>query len=324
MNPTPSDRHISQALTSISLAYSQDQNEYVARRAFLEVPVDKQYDKFYEFNLADWVRIQMKQRAPGTESQEGVYRLSNKTYAADVFALHKNIPDAERANADSIFDLDSEATEWLTGQALAKEESDFVSNYMKTGVWGTDIAGVASGPGAGQVIQWDSANGDPVKDIDAGIQTIKQNTGQRANVLVLSDPVWRKVKNNPNVRALISGGATADQPAIVMKSLLARVLELDEVLVTGAIQNTAKEGQTGSFGFIAPKGALLLHRPRVAGRMTPAAGYTFSWRGYLGNATAISKFRIDTRKSDRIEIEAAYVQQITGQGLGYYWTTIIA
>ena len=324
MNPTPSDRHISQPLTSISLAYMQDANEYAARRAFPVIPVEKQYDKYYEFDRADWLRVQMSQRAPATESTEGVYRLSSGQYAADVFALHKNIPDMERANSDSVFDLDNEAAIWLTQQALAKEELDFTANYMKTGVWGTDITGVASAPSGNQVIQWDSANGDPVKDIDAGIQTIKQNTGQRANVLVMSDPVWRKVKNNPNVRSLISGGATSAQPAIVMKELLARVLELDEVLVTGAIQNTAKEGQTGSYSFMAPKGALLLYRPRVAARMSPAAGYTFAWRGYLGNPTAISKIRLDTRKADRIEIESAYVQQKTGTPLGYYWTSIIS
>lgn len=326
MQPLPSDRHISTPLTNMSIAYAQDQSEYVARRVFPVIGVDKQFDRYYEYSLADFLRSQMVKRAPATESVGGRYRLSSNPYTCDVFALHRDIPDQERANADDVFNLDEEATNFLTTQALLKEEIDFASHYMNSGIWGTSITGVASAPGAGQTLQWSDGASTPIEDIDAAKSVMKLGTGQRGNVLVITEPVWVAIKNHPDFLDRIKGGATAGSPAIVLRSLLASLLELDEVLVMGGIQNTADEGQTAITSFIGGKSALLVHRPRSSGRMIASAGYTFAWRGYLGgtSASAISRFRMDLIKSDRIEIESAYVQQVTGASLGYFWGSIVA
>ena len=163
MNPTPSDRHVSAPLTSMSIAYTQDQNEFVARRVFPVVPVDKQADLYYEFAQDDFNRVQMSKRAPATESAEGVYRLSTNVYRAEVLALHKNIADQERGNADAVFNLDNEATEFLTHQALLKEEVDFAAKYMVGSVWDSTITGVSSSPSTNQLLQWNDAASTPIE-----------------------------------------------------------------------------------------------------------------------------------------------------------------
>lgn len=325
--PLASDRHVSTPLTSISIAYTQDPSDFVARRVFPIVPSAKQYDLFYVFGQAELLRSQMTIRDPGTESNEGVYTLSNSPFLCKVLALHKKIADEDRANADSVFALDAEATKFLTDQALLKEEIDFATNYMAASVWGTTINGVASGPVAGtSVLRWSDGASTPIEDIRAGKQAIKLATAQRANVLVLSEPVWNQLADHPDFLARIKGGSTSSMPAIVLRQLLAQILELEEVLVMGGIQNTADKGQTASTSFIGGKGALLCHRPSTAARMTPSAGYTFAWTGFIGGTspTAIYRFREDLKHSDRIEIQSAYVQQITGASLGYYFNDIVA
>lgn len=326
MNPVASDRHISTPLTAMSIAYTQDQNLFVARRVFPVVPVEKQYDKYYVFSQDDFNRVQMKLRAPATESAEGVYRLSNEAYAADVFALHKDIGDQERANADEVFTLDAEATQFLTHQAMLKEEYDFASKYMVGSVWGSTITGVASAPGASQVLQWNDSDSTPIEDIDLGVQTILERTGIRPNKLVLGQAVWTQLKNHPDIVDRIKYGAGPGSPAAVQRQAIAQLCELDEVLVMGGVRNTAAEGQTGTQSFMGGKNALLVHAATAPARMTPSGGYTFAWRGYLGGTspTAVYRFRMDELKADRVEIEAAYVQQITGAPLGYFWTTIVA
>lgn len=326
MNPTQSDRHISTPLTFMSIAYAQDQNEFVARRVFPVVPVDKQYDKFYIFDQADFNRVQMKKRAPATESAEGVYRLSNSNYACDVFALHKDIADQERGNADDVFSLDSEASEFLTQQALIQEEVDFAAKYMVGSVWGTTITGVAAAPGAGQVLQWNDGASTPLEDIAAGQDAVHVGTGRKANKLVLGQQVWTQLKNHPDIVDRIKYGAGPSAPARVQRDAIAQLLEIDEVLVMGGVKNTAAEGQTGSQSFIGGKTALLVHAAARPARMTPSGGYTFAWRGYMGGTSpvAISRFRMDQLKADRVEIESAYVQQITGSALGYAFVSIVA
>lgn len=326
MNPTPSDRHISRPLTNLSIAYAQDSNEFVARRVFPVVPVDKQYDQFYIFDQADFNRVQMKKRAPGTESAEGVYRLSNSTYACDVFALHKDIPDQERGNSDEAFNLDSEATEFLTNQALIQEEAAFAAKYMITGVWGTTFTGVSAAPSASQFLQWNNADSTPLEDIAAGLDTIHSGASRRANKLVLGQQVWTQLKNHPDIIDRIKYGAGPSAPAVVQRQAVAQLLEIDEVLVMGAVSNTAQEGQTAVQGYLGGKTAILVHAASRPARMTPSAGYTFAWRGYLGGTSAsrIKRFRMEELESDRVEIASAYVQQITGAPLGYAFVSAVA
>lgn len=325
-NPTIQDRHISRALTNISIAHAQSTGDFVARKVFPVIPVESQYDQFHVYEQADYNRIQMKLRAPSTESAEAVFRLSKQNYSVNVFGLHKDIDDQERANADSVFQLDNEATTFLTDQRLIKEEYDFAAKYMAASVWGTTITGVAAAPGAGQVLQWNDPASTPIEDISTGRIAIMEATGQKANKLLLGAKAWESIKRHPDFIDLIKYGGGPGSPALLQRAALAAILEIDEVLVMDSVVNTAAEGQTASQSFITGKSALLVHAAKVPGRMTPSAGYTFEWRTYLGgtSGTAIKKFRLDAIESDRIEIKSAYVQQITSAPLGYYWTTIVA
>ncbi|TXH50753.1 MAG: hypothetical protein E6Q97_19735 [Desulfurellales bacterium] len=327
MRPTQSSVHVNTPLTVISLAYIQASEEFVAQRVFPVITVEKQSDVYYEFDRAGFNRLQMQKRAPGTESTGGAYKVSNEAYFCDVFALHKDIPDQIRANADSVLGPDIGATEFLSQQALLKMETDFASDFMKTGVWGKDISGVASGAVAGtSVLQWNDNASSPVENIRAAKVAIKKASGQRGNVLVLGEEVWAALVDHADLVDRIKGTASPSSPAIVLRQAMAAILELDEILVMGAIQNSADEDQTESNAFIGGKKALLVHRPARPGLMTPSAGYTFAWSGYVGGTlpVAIERFRMQPLKSDRIEIEATYDQKKTSSALGYFWDTIVA
>ena len=76
-------------LTNISVAYMQEAGIFVARRLFPVVPVENMSAQYIEFNRADWNRLEMGQRTPGTESPGGGYRLSRTPYLTDVNAVHK-------------------------------------------------------------------------------------------------------------------------------------------------------------------------------------------------------------------------------------------
>ena len=60
--------------------------------------------------------------------------------------------------------------------------------------------------------------------------------------------------------------------------------------------------------------------------MTPSAGYTFSWNGWMG-ATGmghrIKSFRLERNESDRIEVQMAYDQKMVGADLGYFFDAAV-
>ncbi len=99
--PGAGDVHVNRPLTNISIAFLQDRADFVATRAFRNIPVGKQGDRFFTFDRGMFNRNQMQIRGPATESSGGGYDIDNTpTYFCNTFALHKDIPDQIRANAD--------------------------------------------------------------------------------------------------------------------------------------------------------------------------------------------------------------------------------
>src|SRR5690349_11363246 len=165
MNPTQSDLHINAPLTNISVAWMQSADAYIADKVFPTVPVQKQSDLYWKYNKAEWRRTDVELRAPSTESPGVGWNVTTDSYFCHVYAVHKDIDDQLRANADSNFSLDRDATTFITNQMLLKRDIDWVNKYFKAGVWSTDRAGVASGPTGSQFLQWDNAGSSPIVDV---------------------------------------------------------------------------------------------------------------------------------------------------------------
>lgn len=326
--PTPGDVHVNTPLTNISIAFLQNARNFVSDRVFPNISVDKQSDVYYTYDRGFFNRDEMEQRAPGTESKGSGYELSTSPYYAPVYAFHHNIPDQRRANADSVLNEDRQATELVTHKALIKREKTWVTNFFTTGKWTTDITGVSSGPSGAQVLQWNDAASTPIEDIRAGMTTVLESTGFEPNVLVINQNVFNALIDHPDViDRLKYGHRQTNSPVQADASDLAQLFKVDDVIVSKAIENTANEGAANAHSFIAGKAALLAYRPPSPGLMTPSAGYTFSWNGFLGAAPQgmrVKRFRLEAIASDRVEIEMAYVQQLISADLGYFFTSVVA
>lgn len=327
--PTVSSFHIDAALTNISVAMLQNPQGFIASRVFQNVPVQKQSDKYFTFDRSYFNRNGAKKRAAGARVAEVGYALSNDSYFCEEMGVAIPIPDQVRANSDAANDPARAAAELATHQMLIAKENDFASSFFTTGLWSTDITGVASAPSAGQVIRWsDTTSGDPIGNIRVGVDTILGSTGVKPNVLAIGRQVYSALVNHPSILGRFNGGATTAQPSIASLNLLAQIFELDEVVVGEAIQNTAAEGDTAAHSFILGKKALLTYRPPAPGIMTPAAGYTFSWAGYLGGTNEYG-FVVDTKRRDEedtdvIRARAHFDHKLVSAPLGYFWDAIVA
>lgn len=329
--PTLSDVHVNRLLTMLSLAYIQEEDAFVASKVFPAVPVQKQSDIYLVYPRGNWNRNQMRKRAPGAESAGGGYTVdTSNTYSADVWALHRDIPDQLRGNQDQPINLDSEATRWLTVQDLISRETNWTSSYFTTGIWSTEWAGVSSGPTTNQFLQWNDPNSTPIEDVRK-VKQIVQLTGGgfRPNKFTLGRPVYDRLLDHPDVvdRIKYNQPLTKDEAAIANKRILAQLFEVDEVLVMDGISNAAAEGQVDSNTFIGGNNALLSYAPSAPGLMTPSAGYTFNWTGFLGASvvgTRIKSFYMNWLEVTRTEIEAAYAMKQTSADMGGFFNGAVA
>lgn len=312
--PTQSQVHVDAILTNVSVAFMNEMDSFVASKVFPTISVNKQSDKYFTYSQADFYRDQAKVRADGTESAGSGYSLSTDFYSSSVWALHKDIGDQVRANSDSPLDPDMDATRFLTHQMMIRQERDWASNYFTTGVWGTD-----STPST----LWDATGSDPIGDIQTGINTILNNTGYLANTLVLSYNAYKTLRNHPDFVDRYKY-TSADS---ITPELIGKVLDLPRVMVMKGVYNSAAEGASASYGQIGDKDALLCYVAPSAGLMTASAGYNFVWNGVgggLGTSVAVSKYRMDWLRADRLEIESAWDFKVVSSALGYFFSNPVA
>lgn len=318
--PHVNNVHVDAILTNISVAYAQNAQNYIADKVFPIVPVDKKSDLFFKYNKNDWFRDEAQRRAGGTESAGSGYGLTTDSYSADVWAFHKDVDDQTIANSDAPLNPLREAAEFVANRLLLRREIQWTNDFFRTGVWGTDnTLGVAGGDA-----QWsDYTSSDPIENLETAKESILSTTGLEANTLVLGYGAFRALKNHPDIIDRIK--YTSSQT--VTADMLARMLEVDRVLVAKAVKATNKEGAAEAYGFAHGKGALLCHVAPTAGLMTPSAGYTFAWNGVsggLGQTIGTSQFRMEHLKANRIESEIAFDNKVVGADLGYFFNNVVA
>lgn len=328
MNPTPSDVHVNSLLTNISVAYLQDTNNFIATKVFPVVPVDKQSNLYPIWDRTDFNRDEMEKRGPATESKGGGFRLSTSSYFADVWAFHKDLDKQTLRNSD-FGNLEIETTEYLTRKALIRKEKLFVTSFMGTGIWATDVTGVAAGPTTGQVLQWNDGDSDPITDIDNALYTGLSTTGMELNTLVVGYRVFQRLKNHPLIidRVKYTQTIGANGTVKISEAALAGLFGVKNFYVMKAIENTAKEGATESNAFIGGTKALLTYVPERPGKNTPSGGYTFSWAGDEGDfvdGVGVSNFYMPHIKATRYEVEMAFDMKLIGSDLGVFFTSIVA
>lgn len=321
--PGVTDLHYNSVLTNFSVMYSQDPAAFIQDQVFPTLGVQKKSDLYYIYTQDAFLRDEVAERAPATESVGAGWGLTTGEYACKRWALHKDIADEERANQDSVLSVDQDAVVFLTDKMRIRKEKDFVTNYMGKSIWSVDLDGAVHG-GGGNFDHWsDETNGTPVDDIDDAVFNMQELTGYRPNTLVLGPRVWKALKKHPDIKDqykyVSSDSITVD--------MVAKVLEIEKIVVPYAIENTAHQGQTAVKAFVHSKSALLAYvNPRV-GLKSPTAGLTITWTGAPGAGAQGQIIRTIPQPNilaDRVEIESFWVQKVVSPAMGTFFATAVA
>ena len=316
--PTLSDVHVDRALTDLSVRFTQQASSFIADKVFPTVRVQNRSDKYFTYDRSYWFKSDAQLRGPGTESAGSGYAVGTDDFSCDVYAVHRNLSDQVRANADSPITMDRDATEFVTQHMLQRREQAFVSTYFTTGVWGTDKVGNTD------FSYWDDyANSDPIRDLRDGVIAMAKLTALKPNTLVLGAEVWDYLQDHPDYLERIK----YTQKGIVSEDLVSSMIGVDKTHIAWSVKNTAAEGETASYDFNLGKNALLMYVPKSPGLNTPAAGYTFSWTGLFGsgsNGIRIKRFRMEWIESDRVEAEEAIDQKVVSSELGYFYSGAVS
>jgi hypothetical protein len=310
MGATGRDVHIDVPLSNVAIAFKPE--GMIAHQIAPIVTVNKQSDGFYIWTLDDGFRTEEDDRAPGTEANVVTRNVSSDTYYAKNRALKDRLPYEDIANADAgfIFTERSARAEFVTSKLLLNWEVRVASQCTSTSNVGSSST-VASA--------WsDYDNSDPLGDIDTGINNVEGAIGYRPNRVVIGGDAWNNMKQNATLISRIYGQQTGAKGRLVQPAQVANILEVDEVLIGRAFQNTSDEGQTATLSRIWGDHVLIHYTPKTARKDTPAFMYSFRW-GKVMNMTA-QVHQLPRAKAEEVEVGYYQDEKITFANAGYLLT----
>lgn len=318
-NPQPSDLHVSTALTDYSNQIVQDVDDFKASDIFPFKDSDKKNNTFHVYTSGDWFRDDAEERVYPGEAAGTFYNTTTATFSCKVFAVRVDVTEDQVENADDVFDLEEDASQLVTMKLLLREEVRWAAAYFATSIWDTDLTG-----GGGDFVSWNNASAVWIADILENRTTMKGATGKYPQVLVMSDPVYNAVRLSAQVTAQLR----PTDPAVATLDVLARLADLEQVIKTTAVQNSANEGIATSNAFIHGNSALLVHRARTVGKKTATAGLTHRWTGLSGAGEAgirIKTFPIEEKGVlSRVEGNVATDINLISSELGIFFSTPLA
>ena len=322
---TPSQVHIDQPLTNLTIAYVQSQENFIADKVFPVVGVQKQSDKYYIYDRANMNRTgDVKALAPRTEVNRIGQAISNDSYYADVYGLGMDFDQQTLANEDAALDVRSSGAATLVNRLMIHREEQFADTFFASGIWGTD--------NTPSNLWSDYTNSTPIKNVTDARRTMQLKSGGfKPNTMVVGKEVRDTLINHPDILGRLNGGATVTNTALITNAKLAEIFEVENFYVMEAVKNSSVEGVAESNAFIGGKNALLAHVAPNAGLMTPMAGATFAWNtldGVNNLGVTVESFSDDALKrqqvAEHIQVKMSYDMKVTGADLGYFFEAVIA
>lgn len=315
--PTARDLHVDKLLTNMSIGYKN--SVYIADQVFPIVTVAKQSDIIPKYDQSHWFRNLARKRAPGSKSQRSGFSTDvTDKYFCDRQSFGFEIPDEVRDNSDAPFDLDRDAMNFVVDKMLMCREKGFVSDFFKTGVWGTDKTGAVD------FTQFSDYGGStPLEDITAFRDAVEGKIAVEPNTYVTGKLGHSKLKWHPDLIDTIK----YTQKGMLTPELIASLLEFDRYLVGKAIETTDPEGTAEasvSYSRIWGKAALMLYVPDRPSLLNPSAGYTFVWARVAAALQYIKRMRDEEREIDIIEANSYFDQKLTGKNSGLFLDQVVA
>lgn len=313
-------------LTNMSVANLQDTSEFKASLLAPYIPVNKQAGKYTKYASGYWRKAGARIRAPGTPPVMGGWHIDRGPhYYCEKMSFATKVPDEVAENADSPIDVDSDAVAYVTMNLQTTLEVQANQKFLGEGIWTghTELVGGAMQPvDITPTISWLSDNSQPVNDWFLARTDVKKKTGRTMRTIAASWDVTERLKQHPNVigRYLYSQGGVIDN------NMLARLFDVDEWIVLGAIQNLAGDREAEDNVFMSEGKFLGCYVDRNPGIMKPTAMATFAWKtaeGVSAMGNRIKKVRDELSDAWVVVGDFFVDQQVISPDLGVLFVNVL-
>jgi hypothetical protein len=302
---------IQQELTSIALAYRN--SNYIADAILPRISVGKQEFKYTSYTKAEGFTIPNTQTGrKGRVNEVEMSSTETDTSTRD-YALEVGVPQNDIQNASPGQNILGKNTEFLSDLILLDREKRVADYIFTTSNYHADQEETLVGND-----QWtDYTNSTPIDDILAGLDSCMM----RPNKAVFGNATWKALRQHPDIVAATqkNSGTTG----IASREAVAALLELDEILIGQQWYNSAKPGQTATYGRLWTDKALFFYSNPSA---MVGMGVTFGLTAQFGGREAAQweDRNIGMRGGQRIRVGESVKELIVAADCAYLFTDCCA
>ena len=302
--PSSQQIHRDRPLENISVAYKSER--LIADRLAPRVPVVHESDTYFVY-AKDSLTLPQTIRANGASANEASWNISTSSYVLTQHALKGLVTDRDRSNADEAIRLDIDTTEYLTEKILMRKEIDLANIVTTAANW-------ANATSLSSTLAWNQNTtlSNPIAYVDSACSVVASQSGKIPNTVVLNDPTFRAAKEHISIVDRIK----YTSPDSVTDQILAKLFNVQQVLVAGGIQNTGQEGQADSMGWIWTDMAFVAYIEQNPGLRKPSALYQFT-KTEFGNPYKVKRWREEEREGDFIEVSSLFQNKVVASDCAY-------
>lgn len=284
--------HVARLESEWSLAYRQEPSNFVADQWFPLIGVNQIAGLYPKWAKENAFTNKAGTWRPGSIPPQGELKVDTPgSYVCQRYAFEMPLLADLPFVADEGYPIEQATTQMVTDVMQLNKELLIAREFFRTGVWSIDVAGVSSGetwtPGeitTGETFRQfnDSDYSDPLgvfKDLKLAI---KQASGVKPNTIVMGEQVYETLRINPQLISLFRNPQGAEKvPTKLNEQMIAQALDIDKVIVAGAMYNTAPPGDTVALDWIFGK-SIWVGYVTQPGPLKTIAGMNLSFNEPLG------------------------------------------
>lgn len=224
---------------------------FIANDIMPPLKVRKKEGVYYTFSRAEALTIPLTHRPPDAVAREDTWSTETVAYACQDHARRKFLNQQVIDDADDVIQIEMRSTKKLANKILLAHEQRVANMVFSAG----NYAGANKTQLTGTNKFSDYTNSDPFSVIDTG----RNACAETPNVMIMGAQVFDKLKYHPALKELIKGGATTQQPALVLQQTMAELFEFEKVVVGRVQYNTAAKKTTATYGYLWGKHIVLAY-----------------------------------------------------------------
>jgi len=307
---------IGQSFEEFDLAASQQ--GFVAHRVLPHFETLLQSANFSKITIESLLRNQETLRAPGGGYNRNKYQFEQDNYATKEHGAEEPVDDRERQMYAYSFDIERISAMRARDVVLRSAEIRVANKMFSTSTWTgaaltTAVSNKWSVPGSAT----------PVSDVHAAKAKVRASCGMLPNAVVMTWETFNNLQTNAEIidRIKYHGG---DDPKKITEEALAALFQVEEVIVAGAVQNTANENQNAAISDVWNTNRVLVCKlARTRDLREPCVGRTFHFAldGSAEGGT-VEQYRDETVRSDIMRVRHDVDEKIIYAQAGHLLTNI--